>query len=113
METPLCVGDREAKKTQAMAAWENSSPISLLKKGPVKFPEEQAKLMESAEKSGFILGASPYFYNLPQLFFGQEWLVPVVLHGERHCQCKYSWESLQGGATEGAGEQFAWVSEQG
>ena len=65
--------------------------------------------MGSAEKSWFILGVSPYFYNLPQLFFRQEWLVPVVLHGETHCQCKYSRESLQGGA----GEQFGWLSKQG
>lgn len=34
----------------------------------VKIPEEQAKLMESAENSWFILSVSPYFYNLPQLF---------------------------------------------
>lgn len=102
---------QRSKENSSHSSQEYSSSISLLKKGPVKIPEEQTKLMESAEKSWFILGVSPYFYNLPQLFFGQERLAPVVLHRERHCQCKYSWESLQGGAIEGVGEQCAWLSE--
>lgn len=38
------------------------------KKKKVKIPEEQAKLMESAENSWFILSEPPCFYNLPQLF---------------------------------------------
>lgn len=91
MEIPVGVMGGAREKIQAMPIREDSFSSSLLrgkKKGPVKIAEEQAKLMESAEKSWFILGASPYFYNLPQLFFRQEWWVPIMLGGERHHQCR-------------------------
>lgn len=74
------VGGREAKIAQAKSTYKNSSSSLLIeRKALVKISEEQANLIESAEKSWFILGVSPYFYNLPQLFFRQEWLVPIVL----------------------------------
>lgn len=60
-------------------------------KSLVKIPEEQAKLMESAENSWFILSVSPYFYNLPQLFL---FLSNVGWRGT--LQCKYLQKSLRG-----------------
>lgn len=65
------------------------------KKGPVKIPEAQAKLMESAEKSWFILSVSLYFYNLHQLLQAGV-VVPVRVNIDG--------QALQGGAAEGAGE---------
>lgn len=72
------------------------------KKGPVKIPEAQAKLMESAEKSWFILSVSLYFYNLHQLLQAGV-VVPLALGGET-VRVNIDGQALQGGAAEGAGE---------
>lgn len=84
MEIPAgVVGGREAKITRAMPVCENHFlSLLLIERKDQQIPKEQANLIESAEKSWFLLSVSPYFHNLPQLFFRQEWLVPIVLHGD-------------------------------